>query len=521
MFAVLDAAAMRAADRFTIDELGVPGVVLMERAGGAVVAEIRRRYPEKKHIAILCGRGNNGGDGFVVARQLLAHAPKVLLLGERAAVTGDARAQLDAYEKAGGVVGEVRDDAGWAQERECVLAAELLVDALLGTGLKEAPSGLIGRVIVDIAAAGPRIPIVAVDIPSGLSSDRGAIPGAHLTAALTVTFAAPKHGHVFPPACDSVGELVVADIGIPVKQARETAGLFLLERDDAARAYPPRLPGAHKGDFGYLLVVGGSVGKSGAAALAGSAALRAGAGLVTVATAREALPFVAAQRAELMTEPLPSTAEGALARSALARALELAGERDAVALGPGLGQAGETQAFISEFARRCPKPIVVDADGLNALAVAGAELLRERSAATVLTPHPGEMARLSGRTIREVEADRVGVARLLAERTRAVVVLKGQRTVIADPSGRVAINPTGNPGLAKAGSGDVLTGISGALLARGLSGWEAAIAAVYLHGLAGDLARDRFGEESLLAGDVIESLPRAILALKEAPSAKC
>jgi ADP-dependent NAD(P)H-hydrate dehydratase / NAD(P)H-hydrate epimerase len=521
MLAVLDAAAMRAADRYTIDELGVPGTVLMERAGTAVVAEIRRRFPEKKRIAILCGRGNNGGDGFVVARQLAALKPTVLLVGARTAVTGDARAQLEAYEKVGGAVHEVLDEAGWAQERERVLAAELLVDALLGTGLKEAPTGLVQRVISDVAVSAPRIPIVAVDIPSGLSSDQGEIPGAHLSAALTVTFAAPKHGHVLPPACDHVGELVVADIGIPIGRAADAAGLFLLERADAGRAYPPRRPCAHKGDFGHLLVLGGSLGKSGAAVLAGTAALRAGAGLVTVATAREVLSLVAAHRPELMTEPLPSTMEGALARLALERALELAGERDAVALGPGLGQTNETRAFVSEFVRRCPKPLLVDADGLNALAAGGIEAVKERSHATILTPHPGEMARLLGQATREVQADRVAAARTLAQKTGAVVVLKGQRTVIADPAGRVAINPTGNPGLAKAGSGDVLAGIGGALAARGLDAWQAAVAAVYLHGLAGDLARDRLGEESLLAGDVIEALPRAILALKEASSAKC
>jgi ADP-dependent NAD(P)H-hydrate dehydratase / NAD(P)H-hydrate epimerase len=521
MWAVLDAAATRAADRYTIDELGVPGAILMERAGTAVVAEIRRRFPEKKGIAILCGRGNNGGDGFVIARHLKTLEPTVLLVGERAAVAGDARTQLEAYEQAGGTVDEVLDDAGWARARERVLAAELLVDALLGTGLKEAPTGLVGRVIADVAAAAPGMPIVAVDIPSGLSSDRGEIPGAHLTAALTVTFAAPKHGHAFPPACDHVGELVVADIGIPVNQAANVAGLFLIERADAVRAYPPRRPGAHKGDFGHLLVLAGCLGKSGAAVLAGSAALRAGAGLVTVATAHEALPLVAGHRPELMTVSLPATLEGAVSRSALERALELAGDRDAVALGPGLGQAPETRAFICDFVRRCPKPVVVDADGLNALAAAGIEQVKQRSQVTVLTPHPGEMARLLGLATREVQADRVAAVRMLAQRTGAVVLLKGQRTLVADPAGRVAVNPTGNPGLAKAGSGDVLTGIAGALAARGLDAWQATIAAVYLHGLAGDFARDRLGEESLLAGDVIETLPRAILALKEASSGKC
>jgi NAD(P)H-hydrate epimerase len=442
----------------------------------------------------------------------------VLLFARRAEVGGDAREHLERLLAAGGAVREVADDATWTRSRDETLTAEILVDALLGTGLREAPSGLVGSVVRELAAASgtmrPRI--VAVDLPSGLPSDGGEVPWPCPRADLTITFAAPKRGHVLPPACDHVGELVVADIGIPAGVV-SAGGLFLLEAGDAAAAWPTRDPGSHKGSFGHALVIAGSVGKAGAAALAATAALRAGVGLVTVATPGPALPVVAAARPEAMTEPLPATPAGAIAAEAAERALALAGERDAVLLGPGLGQEAGTRAFVRAFVPRCPVPLIVDADGLNALAPSAEEpsavgLLR-RDRPTVVTPHPGEMGRLVAMGAGDVQRRRLETARALAAGTGAVVVLKGHRTVVADADGRAAVNPTGNPGLATGGTGDVLAGVIGALLARGANAWSAATAAVYLHGLAGDRAAARLGQEGMIAGDVAEALPEAILAL--------
>jgi NAD(P)H-hydrate epimerase len=355
--------------------------------------------------------------------------------------------------------------------------------------------------------------VVAVDVPSGLPSDTGDVAWPTMPATLTVTFAACKYGHVLPPASDRVGELIVADIGIPeVALNAATPTLWLLEPADAARAWPPRAPAAHKGTFGHVLVIGGSLGKSGAATLAALGALRAGAGLVTVATAEAVLPLVAESRPELMTQPLPGGSH--VDASALEPALAAARSRDAVVLGPGLGPDEGTRAFVREFVPRCPVPLIVDADGLNALAAASGApaalgALR-REPATVLTPHPGEMARLVGSTTQEVQARRLDIARALAADAGAVVALKGQRTIVARPDGTAAVNPTGNPGLATGGTGDVLAGIVGALLARGEDGFAAAAAAVYAHGHAADVAARKLGPESLLAGDVLDALPEAL-----------
>jgi ADP-dependent NAD(P)H-hydrate dehydratase / NAD(P)H-hydrate epimerase len=516
---VVTAAEMREADRRAIEEVGVPGLMLMERAGAAVAAAVRERFPGAARVTVLCGKGNNGGDGFVAARHLMDRRPQVYLLGRRDDVRGDAAAHLAKYEEAGGSVHEAAEEAAWDHARARALDCDLVVDAILGTGLRDAPSGLSGRVVADLAAiVGDRPAVLAVDVPSGLSSDTGDTPWPSVRAALTVAFAAAKHCHAFPPACDRVGELRVADIGIP-RSLLESVRLWLLEIGDAAAAWPPRKPASHKGDFGHVLVVAGSVGKTGAAVLSAMGALRSGAGLVTVAIPESALAPVAAARPELMTEPLPAAGRG-FAASALERALELAQARDAVVLGPGLGQAAETQAFARALVARCASPLVLDADGLNAFAASAeggpAAELPWRTAPTVLTPHPGEMARLAGGSTRDVQSRRLESARALAARSGAVVVLKGQRSVIAAPDGRAAVNRTGNPGMATGGTGDVLAGIIGALLARGCDAWTAAIAATCVHGLAGDRAAARLGQESLLAGDLVAALPEALRALEVA-----
>jgi ADP-dependent NAD(P)H-hydrate dehydratase / NAD(P)H-hydrate epimerase len=524
MIPVLSAEEMRAADRVTIEEIGLPGVVLMENAGAAVAAALRERFARVRRIVVLCGRGNNGGDGLVITRRLRARGAEALLFGRREEIRGDARVHLEAAERSDARIREVPDDGAWARVRESVEGAEVLVDALLGTGLKSRPTGLVAEAIGWLARrAQEGTPVVAVDIPSGVPSDGGGFDWPVARATLTVTFAAPKWGHVLPPGCDAVGELMVADIGIPTRALEKAGfGLALLEDADVASAFPPRPPGSHKGRFGHVLVVAGSVGKTGAAVLAATGALRTGAGLVTVATPEPCLPVVAAARAEVMTAPVAATPKGALAEEGLETLLALARERDGVVLGPGLGRDPSTERLVRAFASRCPVPLLVDADGLNALAPGsdhpGPGELRGRSAGTVLTPHPGEMARLCGRPVPEVQADRPRSAAELARATGAVVVLKGQRSVVAEPGGRLAVTPAGNPGLATGGTGDVLSGIVGALLAR-LDAWPAATAGVHLHGRAGDLAAAALGEEGVAAGDVADSIPRALAEARRAGDA--
>jgi ADP-dependent NAD(P)H-hydrate dehydratase / NAD(P)H-hydrate epimerase len=519
MLPVLTAADMRAADRSTIEEIGLPGALLMENAGAAVAAAVVARYPGARHPVVVCGKGNNGGDGFVVARRLLPRGATAVLLARREEVAGDARVHLQAYEKSGGTLLEAGAPGAWTVAEARLRSADLVIDAVLGTGLDREPRGLAREAIASMRGAADRgVPVVAIDLPSGVPTDSGQVPWPAVRASLTVTFAAAKLGHVLPPACDLVGELIVADIGIPESCVEATGWrVGLIEARDAERAFGARAPAAHKGTLGHVLVVAGSLGKTGAAVLASTAALRAGAGLVTLATAEKALHFMPGLRPEVMAEPLAATAAGAIGKDALDRALALADSRDAVVLGPGLGQEAATREFVREFLARCSRPLVVDADGLNALGALGdpgtgpsGPWSRER--AMVLTPHPGEMARLMNTTVADVQSRRLDVARALSLRTGAHVILKGQRTLVAEPSGRVAVNPTGNPGMATGGTGDVLAGLVGALLARHDAGL-AAVAAVFVHGRAGDLAAARLGQSSLLAGDLIDDLPRAVVTL--------
>jgi NAD(P)H-hydrate epimerase len=513
---VLTAKEMREADRYTIEETGLPGVVLMENAGAAVAAVIRDRYPGAQKIVVFCGKGNNGGDGFVVARRLLARSPLVVLAAARGDVEGDARVHLDAYVRGGGSLIEAGAAEDWRSLVPGLARADLVVDAVLGTGLAKKPEGVLADAIGAIRhLADGGVPVVSVDLPSGVPSDGGEISWPAVQAAVTVTFVAPKQGHILSPGCDHTGELIVADIGISeATVARASAGMSLLEASDASAVFSRRSRGAHKGDFGHLLVIAGSPGKTGAAVLAAHGALAAGAGLVTIATAASALPsVVAAARPEIMTEGVTTTSVGPLDRPAAARALALAQSRDAVVLGPGLGADPATQAFILEVIRECPVPLIVDADGLNALTGDIRSFFTRRDRPTVLTPHPGEMGRLMGATAADVQKRRVDAARNTATATGAVVVLKGARTVIAEAGGRVAVNPTGNPGMATAGTGDALAGIIGALLARGTGAWAAATAGVYVHGAAGDEAASGLGEESLTATDVIAALPAVLRSL--------
>jgi hydroxyethylthiazole kinase-like uncharacterized protein yjeF len=527
---ILTAEAMRGVDRMASERLGLGGLVLMENAALGVVDAIGSRYPDAESAAIFCGPGNNGGDGLAVARQLATrgYAVEVFLADGGRPLAGDAAVQLEICRRLGlsihSLAPETPDElqaAAAPLELADALAAagqhDLVIDALFGTGLARPLTGLFARLVEGLNEL-PR-PRVAVDIPSGLSGSRAALPGPHLRADLTVTFAAPKVAHVFPPAADAVGELVVTDLGFPPHLVDAAEGdLHLLVGEELSGLLAPRARDSHKGVFGHLLLVAGSLGKAGAAVLAARAAVRAGAGLVTAAVPEPILAILQLGSVESMGVPLPAGASGGLAAAAVELVLAVAAGKSALALGPGLGQEAETAAAIRRLVAAVELPLALDADGLNAFA-GRAEELAGRRAPTVLTPHPGELGRLLGIPTGEVQADRPAAARRAAALTGAIVVLKGSLTLIAAPGGGLYVNPTGNPGMASGGTGDVLTGILGGLLAQRLEPLDAACLAVYLHGLAGDLALDRLGGPSLAAADLIASLPAALadLAAGKAP----
>jgi NAD(P)H-hydrate epimerase len=513
---VFSGEAMRRLDRRASEELGIPGPVLMENAGRAAAEAILAALADfgltrrGLRVLIVCGKGGNGGDGFVVARRLkrAGARPRVLLAAPPEEVRGDAAVKLGELERAGLRVRSIEDDAAIDS---ALAGADLVVDALLGTGTRGAPAPLMARLIERVNASGR--PVVALDVPSGLSADAQPPVGPVIRARLTVTFAALKRGLVAGAGAVNAGRVVVVPIGIPDADVARGTDVFLSEAADIAPHFPARPREAHKGTFGHLLIVAGSRGKTGAAALAATAALRSGAGLVTVATAASQQPIVAGLVLEAMTEALPETAALSIGIKAREAAFDLAATRDAVAVGPGLGLDGETAEVARVLARKLPRPLVIDADALTAL-VGHTTLLRDAPGPRCLTPHPGEMARLLGVTVADVQRDRITAARDFATSHRVHLVLKGQTSVVASPDGRVILNPTGNPGMASGGTGDVLTGMVGAFLARGLAPDAALMAAVYLHGAAGDLAAARVGEESLIARDVIAALPEAFGALR-------
>jgi hydroxyethylthiazole kinase-like uncharacterized protein yjeF len=512
---ILTSAEMRGIDRAAIEDLGIPGVVLMENAGQRIYRAIKFRFPEiaDERIVVVAGKGNNGGDGFVVARHLsnAGARPEVILLASREAIKGDAAVNLAIALKSGIPVAEAVDVAAWRKARPRLKQATIIVDAIFGTGLEKPLEGLFAQAVADINRA--EAFKVAVDIPSGLSADTFEVIGPSVEADLTVTLAAPKVAHIFPPAADRVGELAIAPIGIPPALFnRAELKLELVEERAIGPYFARRKRDTHKGTYGHLLIFAGSLGKSGSSALAGRAALRTGAGLVTVATAAGALPSIARSMAELMTEPLPETAARTIDASALPRALALLKGKDAVLVGPGLTTNPSTAEFVTGLLPKVRVPCVIDADGLNILS-ARLDVLDGLDAPAVLTPHPGEFARLSGRTIPEVLRHRLELAPEFAMRHEAIVVLKGYRTLIALPDGRVFVNPTGNPGMATGGTGDVLGGMIGSQLAQKNDLLGAVLSAVYAHGLAGDVAAERLGEKSLVAGDVIRYLAPAMKEL--------
>lgn len=514
---ILNSKQMREIDRTTIEDIGIPGSVLMENAGTRIVAEILKRFPrpDRERIVVVAGKGNNGGDGLVVARHLRngGAAPTVLLLAPKEDLKGDAALHLGIAEKSGVEVVDASTELCWKKQRLTMARATLIIDAIFGTGLEKPAAGLYAAAIGEINKA--RGFKVAVDIPSGLSSDTFAVLGPAVKADLTVALAAPKIGHLFPPAENFIGQLVVVDIGIPAYLFSSASFLLeMIERKEILPCFARRLRDGHKGTYGHLAVIAGSAGKSGAAVLAGQAALRLGAGLVTIGTAKSVLPAIGRGMRELMAEPLPETASGTISSEATARAEKILAGKDAVVLGPGLSTQESTAAFVLALLPRLQLPVVIDADGLNIIA-GNLEVLRKLTSPAVLTPHPGEFARLVGLSVREVLARRLELAPAFARHWKVVLVLKGHRTLVAVPDGRTFVNPTGNPGMATGGAGDVLSGMIGSLIVQTKDIAAAARAAVYVHGLSGDLAAAKLSEKALIAGDLIRFLPAAVKSLED------
>lgn len=519
----LTAAQMREADRLTTERYGIPGLQLMENAGTAIAEVLRERFADltNRKIGVLCGKGNNGGDGLVVARVLKGFGaePHVYLFANPSSMEGDAAENLKGWQRATGELRVVTSEAEWESARVVLGEADLIVDALLGTGLRGPVEGLLAAVIDDVNAArrrgrGKKI-VVAVDMPSGLASDMQDFGGPVIDADFTVTLTAPKVGQLVLPHSPCCGELLVRQIGTPPEMLESDPHLKIhwIEPGEFRSLPLRRASDSNKGTYGHALVVAGSVGKSGAAVLAARGALRSGAGLVTAATPDEAQPVVAAGLPEMMTVPLASTDAGTASLRNLdyGRFAEMVRGKTVLAVGPGLSTHSETQEFIRQIVGSTELPIILDADGLNAYAGMADSLNERKSTAIVITPHPGEMARLLGITPKDVQARRLDIALEAAGRWRAHVILKGFHTILATPSGQAHINTTGNAGMATGGTGDVLTGILAGLTAQfGVEDWARVLGlGVYLHGLAGDIAASRVGEAPLIASDVIEALPAA------------
>jgi hydroxyethylthiazole kinase-like uncharacterized protein yjeF len=530
----LTAAEMQEVDRLTTERFGIPGLQLMEAAGKCVTEVFLEQYGRRNarppgRVCVLCGKGNNGGDGFVVARHLKEEAEQVevYLLSAAEDLRGDAAKNYERWRDTGGHVTVVTSEKEWEKNWPAIASAEVIVDALLGTGIRGGAKGLMAQAIEDVnrvsrnATAVKPTWIVAVDTPSGLPSDGESASGPVLRAHLTVTFTAPKMGQLLGVEAACCGDLVVRAIGSPDVLVEEVGkGTLRWAGPEEFSGLPLQRPAdAHKGSFGHVLVVAGSVGKSGAAVMAGKAALRGGAGLVTVAIPEPVLPIVATAQAEYMTEPVPASSAGTVSLEAIrgGRIAEVMAGKTVLAVGPGIGTQGETKEFVRSVVANAEVPVVLDADGLNAFAGEGALLSQKKTSHLVVTPHPGEMARLVGTTTAKVQKDRIACAKEAARQWNVYVVLKGFHTVLASPRGEVFVNTTGNAALAKGGSGDVLTGLLAALIAQfGTKDLLRVLAlGTYLHGAAAELLSQQSDASGVLAGEVADAIPYARRKLME------
>ena len=511
---LVSGAQMGQIDRYAIEELGIAGVVLMEQAGRRVTEEILAAAPDLERVVVLAGTGNNGGDGFVISRLLIEHGIEVqtFLVGTTADITGDAEVNLNILEKLGHQVGEITTAAEVETLKSKLQQADMIVDALLGTGIKGQLRGLFPN-LIDIVNE-VETAVTAVDIPSGVEADSGVVREMAVQAQQTVTFALPKLGLLLYPGHKFVGQLKIVDIGIPQQAiAEQEIKTNLITADLAVRLLPLRDDNSHKGSYGKLLLVTGSTGMTGAAVLAARASLKMGAGLVTVGVPSSLNSILENKLIEAMTYPLSETADGTLDIGALEEIKTLISSRDVLAIGPGLSTKVEAAKVVNDLLANIAKPMVIDADGINNLD--DLNVLKNRTNPTILTPHPGEMSRLIDKSIEEIEANRIQVARDFASEYGVVLVLKGSRTVVAAPGGAVYLNYSGNSALATGGSGDVLTGLITSLVGQGLTPADASVLAVYLHGLAAEIGSAELTKYSLVPSDVINYLPQAIKKIKK------
>jgi NAD(P)H-hydrate epimerase len=511
---VVTAGEMKEIDRKAMKDFCIPGLVLMENAGMAVARKVREMLEGavNPRVLVVSGKGNNGGDGCVAARQLKKSGIEttVLLIGRKRDIKGDARVNVSIVSKLLEVV-EVSNQGFLKKLKAELESCDLVVDAIVGTGANDRMKGLVASAITAVRECNK--PVVCVDIPSGLDADNGLPLGVCVRGTETVTLGLPKAGLLLHPGASFAGKLTVADIGFPDKLLEsKNLSLHLLQEKEIASLLPQRPPDAHKGSMGRVLVLAGSCGYTGAAVLTSMGALRSGCGLVTLGVPRSLNTIFEIKLTEVITRPLPETEAGTLGLEAEGEILDMVERADALAVGPGLARHPETQALVRKLMMTVEKPMVIDADALNILE-GDISLLERRHAPTVITPHPGEMGRLLGVPASEVQAKRISLSRETAVKQGIVVVLKGARTVIAGSDGNAFINPTGNSGMASAGMGDVLTGIIASLVSQGIECLEAAKAGVFLHGLAGDLAADAKGKEAMIAGDLLDSLPEAFKKL--------
>ncbi|MEA4882692.1 MAG: NAD(P)H-hydrate dehydratase [Clostridia bacterium] len=527
---------MQEIDRAAAEKYAMQSIALMENAGAAVARVVLRvaaearpggsecRFPKQGRgsgrlfVSVFSGRGNNGGDGFVAARHLIASGADVAIyvVGELDGISGDARTNLDILTRMDANVVALSDEASWSAAEASLARSRVVVDAILGTGARGGLSDVVLRAIGLIRDSG--VPAVAVDVPTGVDALTGEIRYGCVTAHTTVTFGLPKIGLVTFPGASHVGRILVDRIGLPGPLLGESeAAVSLTTPEDVSSALPRRTPYAHKGDCGRVLVVAGSRGMPGAGVLAALSALRAGAGIAYLAAPDEVTSRACAYAPEVVLRPMPGTSAGGISSSAIDMILDECGKCQAVVAGPGLTVSDDIAAVLNALVERCPVPLVIDADGINVLA-GKADVVAHSASPVVLTPHPGELGRLLGASADEINRHRLERARAAAEASGAVVALKGARTVIARSDGRVYVNPTGNPGMATAGSGDVLAGVIGSLIAQGSTPFLAGICGTYVHGLAGDIARRQAGQHGMIAGDILGRLPQALSQAADAPA---
>ncbi|MSN24453.1 MAG: NAD(P)H-hydrate dehydratase [Geobacter sp.] len=505
---VVSAHTMQETDKRAIEEFKIPGLELMEKAGCSCVEEIVAEFGLKGRAVIMAGKGNNGGDGYVIARLLGQKGwnVKVIILAEQNQVGGDAAINLEKI-PAAWTNFCVHEGQLAALHMEEIFQADVIVDAMLGTGLRSDVSGVYQEAIDLVNASGR--PVLSVDIPSGIHGTTGRVLGDAVRAYITVTFAFAKLGHVLYPGAEHTGRLVVADVGIPQQLMETASGYDFLNQETMRPLLHRRDRQAHKGVFGHCLIIAGSTGKTGAAALSANSAVRAGSGLVTLAVAEGINSILETKTTEAMTVPLPDAGSGHLSSSSFPSIEKLLPGKDSVAIGPGLDRRPGTVALVQALVETITLPLVIDADGLNALAEDMTVLRRKKSKQVILTPHHGEMSRLLGTSIPDVDAIRISVAQEFARNYGVFLVLKGARTIIASPDGVAAINGSGNPGMATGGMGDVLTGIIVSLLGQGYPAWDACRLGVFIHGYAADMVAEEKGEIGINASDVQEMLPFA------------